>query len=174
MVMDQAPSLDDLVAPAPGTVLTRKDPNKRVPDEAWPAIRHLVESGVRYREVAERFGVKESTISTRASKERWLTPQRLALAKNGNAKVDDPANAVVDVWRQRGVETRDMVYEGSKRALQRFFALSPVPQSFAEAATAHKLLRDAIDPTGSGESSKNVSISILAGKGFSPQPVVDV
>lgn len=174
MGMDQAPSLDDLVAPAPGTILTRKDPNKRVPDEAWPAIRHLVESGVRYREVADRFGVKESTISTRASKERWLTPQRLALAKNGNVKVDDPAAAVAEVWRQRGAESRDMVFEGSKRALERFYALSPVPQSFAEAATALKMVKDAIDPSGCVDSKQNVSISILATKGFTPQPVVDV
>jgi hypothetical protein len=135
----------------------------------------LVESGVRYREVAERFGVKESTISTRASKERWLTPQRLALARNGNASVDDPANAVVDVWRQRGTECRDMVYQGSKRALERFYALAPVPQSFAEAATALKMVNDAINPNGSpSESTQNVSISILAGKDFSPSPVVDV
>jgi hypothetical protein len=159
----------------PREVLMRRDPLKKVSDQDWPVIRHLVESGVRYKEVAERWGIKESTISTRASKERWLTPQRLALAKNGNAKVDDPANAVVDVWRQRGAESRDMIFDGAKRSLQRFFAMSPVPQSFAEAATAKKMLDDSINPNGTpSDSTKNVSISILAGKNFAPQPVVDV
>jgi hypothetical protein len=37
------------------------------------------------------------------------------------------------------------------------------------------MVNDAINPTGTpSESTKNVSISILAGKNFSPQPVVDV
>jgi hypothetical protein len=156
-------------------VLMRRDPTKKIADSDWPAIRSMVESGVPYQELADRFGVKKHTIVKRASKERWLTPQRIALAKNGNTKTDDPANLVAALWHQRGVETRDMVFQGAAKSLQRFFALSPVPQSFAEAATAKKMLDDAINPNGTpSESTKNVSISILAGKGFAPQPVVDV
>jgi hypothetical protein len=155
-------------------VLMRRDPNKRVPDEAWPAIRSMVESGVPYQELADRFGVKKHTIVKRASKERWLTPQRIALAKNGNTKTDDPANLVAALWHQRGVETRDMVFQGAAKSLQRFFALSPIPQSFAEASTALKMVNDAVNPSGSTDKQQNVSISILASKGFSPSPVVDV
>jgi hypothetical protein len=154
--------------------LMRVDPNKKIADEEWPGIRHMIESGVPYKEVAERFNVKPHTLRRRASEEKWLTPQRLAMAKNGTLKADDPANVVAELWRQRGAETRDMVYTGAAKALQRFFALSPVPQSFSEAAIANKMLKEAIDPSGALENNSNVSIQILANQSFKPTPVVDV
>lgn len=166
--------MDDSPQPQREALMARC-PNKRIPDEAWPAIRTLIESGVPYKEVAAQYGVSDNHLRTRAAKEKWITPYRLARAKNGTMPTDDPANAVAELWRRRGVETRDTVYQGSKRALERFFAMSPVPQSFAEAATALKMVNDAINPNGTpSDSTKNVSISILATKGFQPSPVVDI
>ena len=155
--------------------LMRRDPLKKISDEDWPAIRAMVESGVSYQELADRFGVTKHHIVKRSSKERWLTPQRIAMAKNGNTKTDDPANLVAELWRQRGAESRDMVFQGATKSLQRFFAMSPVPQNFSEAAIALKMADQSINPNGTdSQSTKNVSISILATKGFTPQPVVDV
>ena len=165
--------MDDTPQPQREALMARH-PGKKVRDEDWPVIRHLAEAGVRYAEIAERFGIKPTTIEKQSQLEKWLTPQRLAKARNGTVAVNDPANAVVEVWRQRGAESRDMVFMGAKKSLERFFALSPVPQTFAEAATALKMVKDAIEPNGPIDTQRNVSISILAGKDFSPSPVVDI
>jgi hypothetical protein len=149
-------------------------PNKKIRDEDWVGIRHMAEQGMSYEELAGQFGVQPCTIGKRASKERWLTPTRIARAKNGNVAEDDPALAIADIWKRRGVETRDEVYQGARKALSRFFAMSPVPQSFAEAATAHKMLKEAIDPTGLQNAPSNFNIQVLASSDFSPSRVVDV
>lgn len=149
-------------------------PNKKVRDEDWIGIKHMAEQGVTYEELGKQFGVQPATIGKRASKERWLTPTRIARAKNGNVSEDDPALAVADLWKRRGVETRDEVYQGARKALSRFFAMSPVPQSFNEAATALKMVNEAINPNGELQHNANVSIHVLASKGFEPTPVIDV
>jgi hypothetical protein len=154
--------------------LMRPDPCLKVAPESWPAIRHLAETGVRYKEIAERFGISVSTIEKRSVVEKWLTPQRLAKARNGNVSANDPALAVVDVWKLREAEGREQVHNGMSKAIERFLAMSPVPQNFAEVATAIKLRDQAINPSGYSDPKGNVSISILAGKDFSPSPVVDV
>jgi hypothetical protein len=147
---------------------------KKIPDAQWPAIRSLAEQGVQYKDIASQFGVSHSCIAKRACKEKWITPQRLAMAKNENVSADDPALAVVDLWNSRQTAMRESVYQGAKKSLERFFAMSPVPQSFAEAATAHKLLKDSIDPSGGSNSGNNVQVNILAAQGFTPKPAIDV
>jgi len=149
-------------------------PNKIVRDEDWVGIKHMAEQGVSYEELGAQFGVKACTIGKRASKERWLTPTRIARAKNGNVSEDDPAAAVALLWKRRGVDSRDKVYQGATKALDRFFAMSPVPQSFNEAAIALKMVNESINPNGELTQNANVSIHVLASKEFSPTPVIDV
>jgi hypothetical protein len=172
--MDDSPQPQGEALQPQRQVLMRPDPCLKVPLESWPAIRHLAESGVRYKEIAERFDISVSTIEKRSVIEKWLTPQRLAKARNGNVSTNDPALAVVDVWKAREAESREQVHNGMSKAIERFLAMSPVPQSFAEAATAIKLRDQAINPSGFNDTKGNVSISILATKGFTPQPVLDV
>jgi hypothetical protein len=147
---------------------------KKIPDSQWPAIRSLAEQGVQYKDIAAQFGVSHSCIAKRACKEKWITPQRLAMAKNDNVSSDDPALAVVDLWNSRQTAMREQVYQGAKKSLERFFALAPVPLSFAEAATAHKLLKDSIDPSGTSSGTSHTTVNILANQSFAPKPVVDV
>lgn len=150
-------------------------PGKKVRDSDWPVIRSLAEQGVTYGELGERFGVKAQTIRKRASQEKWLTKQRLAMTKNNTIVAEEPALAVLDLWSSRQQETRESVYQGAKKSLERFFAMAPVPQSFQEAATAHKLLKEAIDPNGSSNvGGGGTTVNILATQGFAPKPVVDV
>lgn len=170
--MDTPLPQDEPSSPEPRPVLMRPDPLMKVSPSDWQAIRHLAESGVRYAEIAQRFNIKPATIEQRSSIERWLTPQRLRRAKNGNALTNDPSLAVVDVWSQRSAESREMIHQGMNRCIQRFFAMSPVPQSFSEAAIAVKLMNDA-NPTAQSTENKNVSVTILASKNFSPSPVID-
>lgn len=149
-------------------------PNKKVSDEDWVTIRHMSEQGMGYDELGKQYGVMAATIAKRASKERWLTPTRIARAKNGNVAVDDPAAAVAALWQRRGVETRDQVYQGAQKALERFFAMCPVPQSFAEASHAHKMLKESINPNGEIEQKVNYNIQVLTSQDFKPTPVIEV
>jgi hypothetical protein len=154
-------------------ILYRKCSQKKVRDEDWPVIRSLMEAGAKAPDVAKKYGISPVTINTRASKERWATPRRVAKA-NAHLSEDDPASAVASLWANRKEESRESLYQGSKKALERFFAMAPVPQSFNEAATAHKLLQNAIEPEGPPERSTNVSVQILSQQGFSPKPAIDV
>jgi hypothetical protein len=166
--------MDDFIQPQ-REVLMAPCPQRKVSDDQWTAIRSLAEQGVEYKEIGSQFGCSGDTIRKRAWQEKWNTPTRVLKAQKGTLSEDDPAMAVAALWNSRSSHLRETVHNGGLKALERFYALSPVPQSFAEAATALKMVNDAINPNGTpSESTKNVSISILAGKNFSPQPVVDV
>lgn len=166
--------MDDTPQPQREALMARC-PQKKISDDQWPAIRSLAEQGVDYKEIGAQFGVSQHTIRKRAWQDKWNTPMRIAKAQNGTLSEDDPAMAVAALWKSRSANVREIVHNGGLKALERFYALAPVPQSFAEAATALKMVNDAINPNGTpSESTKNVSISILATKGFQPSPVVDV
>jgi hypothetical protein len=156
-------------------VLMARCPHKKVSDEQWLIIRSLIEAGAKAAEVAKQFGIAKGTIHERSSDERWATPTRVAQAlSRGDQDVSDPAAAVASLWAKRKEDQRESLYQGTNKALQRFFAMAPVPQTFAEAATAEKLLAKAIDPDAANASQGNVSIQLLATQGFQPKRVIDV
>lgn len=159
---------------APPAVIMRPDPCMKVRPEDWIVIRSLAEKGVSYPELAERYGVKPQTIRKRSSEEKWLTKQRLVMAKNETITADPATSAILDLWSERQQQHREQVYQGAQKALSRFFAMSPVPQTFAEAATANKLLKDAIDPSGSNNGNSHVQVNILSSNSFSPKPAIDI
>lgn len=159
--------------PAPRAPLLAKHPGKIVRDEDWPIIRSLIEAGAKAPDVAKRYGISPVTINTKACKEKWATPRRVAKAKDQLA-VNDPASAVAALWASRNEQSRETIYQGSIKALERFFALSPVPTSFNEALAADKLLSKAINPSGESQPTQNVAVQILTQSNFEPQPVIDV
>lgn len=154
-------------------VLYRKCSQKIVRDEDWPVIRSLMEAGAKAPDVAKKYGISPVTINTRACKEKWATPARVAKAKNQIIE-GDPASAVAALWSDRKVAARESIYQGSQKALQRFFALAPTPQSFSEAAIASKLLNQAIDPDAASGNSQSTTVNILQANGFQPKKVIDV
>lgn len=177
--MDQhtPPAEGSNVISMPGT-LTRVDPNKKVSDADWEVIKALYCAGAKATELAPRWGIKPGTINTKASKEKWPSPLRVAqAAKNPIAESDDPAQALAALWTERGEQSRESTYNGAKKALDRFWALAPVPTSFQEAAIANKMLKEAIEPEGPKDSQANshqVNIAVLTNSGFTPKPAVDV
>jgi adenosylcobinamide amidohydrolase len=78
------------------------------------------------------------------------------------------------MWTERGEEGREAIYQGTKKALQRFFAMAPVPQTFAEAATAAKLMKEAINPNEGKEANQGgINIAVLTHQGFVPRQASD-
>lgn len=155
-------------------MLLSRMPHKKVRDSDWPVIRSLAEKGVTYKELATRYNVTTQYIRERSSKEKWLTKQRLAMTKNQTIVADDAAIAVLDLWDSRQRDARESTYQGAKKALERFFAMSPVPQNFSEAAVAEKLLSKSIDPSGAAFHGGGTTVNILASSSFSPKPVIDI
>ena len=154
----------------------RRDPNKKVSDEDREVLKALYCQGVPAPVLAERYGIKPRTINGWASKEKWPSPGRVSRAqKHPVAEAGDPAAALAQLWLERGTAGREAVYQGSKRAIDRFFAMQPVPQTFAEAATAVKLMKEAINPNeGKEVSQTGISIQVLTQQGFVPKPAATI
>ena len=151
------------------------NPKQKVSTEQWSAIRSIMEAGGVAKEVAKRYGIQPDTILKRGTKERWATPMRVRdAARRSEVVTGDPAAEVAALWKQREGEARELIFQGSNKALQRFFSMSPVPQSFQEAATAQKLLKEAISPPTEGQIAGTMNVQVLAMAGFCPKPVVDV
>ena len=163
-------------SPVPRPVLMRPDPNKKVSDEDREVLKALYCQGVPAPELAKRYGIKPRTINGWASKEKWASPGRVSRAlKHPVAEASDPAAALAQLWVERGSAGREAVYQGSKRAVDRFFAMQPVPQTFQEAATAVKLMKEAINPNeGKEQSQTGISIQVLTQQGFVPKPAATI
>lgn len=156
-------------------VLMAKCPHKKVSDDDWLIIRSLIEAGALARDVAKQFGIVKGTIHERSCAERWATPSRVANAlARGDLDTSDPAAHVAALWAKRKEDARETLFQGTRKSLDRFFAMAPVPQTFAEAATAEKLLSKSIDPDSSQSGQSNVSIQLLATQGFQPRRTIDV
>ena len=165
-----------LTSPAPRPVLMRRDPNKKVSDEDKEVLKALYCQGVPAPELAKRYGIKPRTINGWASKEKWPSPGRVSRAqKHPVAEASDPAAALAQLWVERGSAGREAIYQGSKRAVDRFFAMQPVPQTFQEAATAVKLMKEAINPNeGKEQNQGGINIAVLTHQGFVPRQASDV
>lgn len=148
----------------------RVDKNMKASPQQWAQMQALAEAGVPYPEIAADFPVGVDAIRKRSTERQWVTPARLAKAAKGQLSADDPATLVAALWKQRGEQSREEIYQGANKALQRFFALAPVPASFNEAATAAKLLKEAIQPVSLIDQTANLSVTILANSGFAPKP----
>lgn len=159
----------------PRRVLLAPHPTKKCTTEDWAKIRSLIEAGATAPDVAKTYGLAPATINTKSHKESWASPRRVAIAiKNNDQNTEDPAALVAQLWAKRKEDARESLYQGTNKALQRFFAMSPVPQTFAEAAAADKLLAKSIDPNSDSNNQSNVSIQLLATHGFQPKPCFDV
>jgi hypothetical protein len=172
--MDDKPSTNSTVEDS--QPLMRTDSNMKVSREQWAVIRSLAEAGKPYDTIAKDYPITSATIRGRSTNERWVTPKRLVKAAKGKLAADDPATAVAHLWKERGTKSREKTFTGASKALERFFALSPVPDNFQEAAVAAKLMNEAISPPSESDNSTQVNLAILTAQNFEPSlsPVVDV
>lgn len=157
----------------PKPVLTSKNPNKKVPDEAWPLIRDRYCAGEKSSVLAEEYGCSAALIRLRATQDKWPTPRRIKRAQQlpDEYETNDPALAIAEMWNRRKDEQREDIYQNTKKCLNRFFALSPIPSNFQEAKIAKDMLDKAIDPSGGEADKTSVKLSILTQGDFSPRPV---
>jgi hypothetical protein len=149
-------------------------PRKKLSSEDMEAIKTRFCAGESARAIAADFDISPETVRKYSSLHKWptVTRAKLAQAKPQEYPVTDPAAQLADIWTQRKAEARETIFHGSTNALRRFFAMSPVPQSFAEAKIAKDMLDKAIDPDAENPSVKaNINLAVLTQQDFSPRPV---
>jgi hypothetical protein len=140
----------------------------------WLEVKVRAESGESYHSIAAAYPIGIDSIKKRAVTERWVTPRRLQQGVRGELSQSDPATAAANVWLKRKEEARESTFQGASRALSRFFAMAPVPQSFAEAILAKKMLDQAINPELVNEAGKgDVNLAVLTAVGFAPRVAKD-
>ena len=94
----------------------------------WYSIRHLYESGVPTKEIAELFKLKWTTVRDRASKEQWMSPaktNRMANELRGiqmrqlktSGSVQDLSAAKAKVWESRAEEMKEKLYDIASKAI---------------------------------------------------------
>lgn len=144
----------------------------KVSREEWATIKALAEAGKPYNDIAADYPITSATIRGRSTNERWVTPKRLVKAAKGKLAADDPATAVANLWKGRGTQSREDVYKGASKSLERFFALAPVPDTYAEAKIALEMVEKSISPPSESDNSTQVNLAILTSGQFQPAPVV--
>ena len=136
----------------------------------WLEVKARAEAGEAYDSIASLYPIGTSAIVKKAVLERWVTPRRLQKGLRGELSADDPASASATVWKERKEEARESTFQAMNKAFQRFAAMAPVPQTFAEAALALKMRDQAIDPEAGKEGGNgNVNLAILTSVGFTPR-----
>jgi hypothetical protein len=135
----------------------------------WAEVKLRAEQGESYEAIANLYPITAKAIDKRCQDEKWSTPRRVNKALRGELPEDDPAQAAANVWRTRKAEARETVFQGARKSLERFFAMAPIPQSFSEAAIAHKLMSDSISPPEEQENKGSINLAILTQVGFQPR-----
>jgi hypothetical protein len=146
----------------------------RIADEIWEDIETRYVAGENsLKELAAEYNLSYETVRDRSKLKRWPSAKRIehALSRT-DLPPSDAAKQIADKWAERKEQMRERIYQGSKRALDTFFALSPIPQDWAEAERAAKLLDKAINPE-EGQQDSNINLAILT-NGFNPSPIVDL
>lgn len=139
-------------------------------------IRSLYCAGEKATILAKRFQISPKVIYHMAQRGKWATPQRIGkAAKSDIVATNDPAVEVAALWNRRSEASRNRVYDGASKALERFYAMSPVPQSFKEAQITQDMLDKAINPSAGGKPTDspglttNVNLAFLTNN-LSPVP----
>lgn len=135
----------------------------------WNEVKVRAEAGEPYEVLANSMSIGVSSIWNKAHSEGWVTPRRLQKGLRGELSKDDPATASANQWLLRKQEAREAQFMAMTKAVQRFAAMAPVPQTFGEAAIAYKLLNEAVTPPEEIESKGNVNLAILTAVGFQPR-----
>jgi len=152
----------------------RKGRPPKIADQVWLEIEERFISGdSSLKDLAIEFGLKYQTVLSRSKDKRWLSAQRVSRAlTRTDLPPTDTAKQIADKWAARKEEFREKLYKGTTRALDTFWLMSPIPQDFAEAEKAMKMLDKAINPE-EGKSDGSINLSILT-NGFNPTPIIDV
>ena len=116
-------------------------------DGARRTIQALYCAGEKATILANRFDLSVKSIYHMAQRGKWPTPRRITKAASSDSIItNDPAAEVAALWGRRSGEARERTFNGTSKALERFYAMSPIPLSFKEAQIAQDMLDKAVNP----------------------------
>jgi uncharacterized protein YjcR len=116
----------------------------RIPKETWDAVKVAYLAGMTPKEIAQKFGLEEQTVSTKVCKAGWnkiikeaiqsVTPTEDILAKTADILEMD--------WKAKGAGHRSVVFKIAHDALKS--ARLPTPRSWKDAQIADNMARKAV------------------------------
>ena len=115
-----------------------------IPKEVWDAVKVSYLSGMTCKQISQRFGIPEKTVSTKAFKAGWSK----VIKDSINSVVPDEkilektADILESEWRSKGAGHRAHVFKIAHEALKR--ATLPAPRSWKEAQIADNMARKAV------------------------------
>lgn len=128
-------------------------PKKRniIPKEVWAAIEAGCDEGVALSALAEKYGVKEETILSVASRKGWLVPRNLVrkalneaseeLKTTCQEKTVAASTREVD-WAEEAKNYRKLIFSKTKTAIETA-TLEP-PKTWRDAEIADRMARKAV------------------------------
>lgn len=90
----------------------------KTPQDPWAACREAVALGVGLKQAATTYGLSYSAAKTRASREKWPSPLKVAAAADAlKASAQPPATLAAQSWAERGEQHRAAVFKLASEAL---------------------------------------------------------
>jgi hypothetical protein len=116
----------------------------QIPKGTWEAVKVAYLAGITPKEIAQKFGLEEQTVSTKVCKAGWnkiikeavqsVDPAEEILAKTADILEMD--------WKSKGAGHRSVVFKMAHDALKK--AKLPTPRSWRDAQIADNMARKAV------------------------------
>lgn len=140
------------------------------PTDPWAACREAVALGVGLKQAATTYGLSYSAAKTRASREKWPTPLKVAAAADAlKAAAQPPATLAAQSWAERGEQHRAAVFKLASEALAK-----ARPRRLEEWADIERAARLADRAAGLDKPAALVSIQFPALHSSESQGVIDL
>ena len=140
------------------------------PTDPWAACREAVALGVGLKQAATTYGLSYSAAKTRASREKWPTPLKVAAAADAlKAAAQPPATLAAQSWAERGEAHRAAVFKLASEALAR-----AKPRRLEEWADIERAARIADRAAGLDKPAAAVNICFPEGLSSESRPIFDI
>jgi len=110
----------------------------------WDAIRQWCEAGNTYQGAAFQFGVKVTTIRSRAKREGWQTPTRTQREMSHLQQVVYELTGETEITKPEVSAHETLVAALCHRGLELFADAAPVPRTWKEADLLDRMARRAL------------------------------
>jgi len=115
----------------------------QIPKETWDAVKVSYLAGLTPKEIAQRFGIAENTVSTKVCKAGWnkIIKEAVKTVVPDNKILEKTAEILEMDWKAKGAGHRAHVFKIAHDALKK--ASLPAPRSWKDAQIADNMARKA-------------------------------
>ena len=116
----------------------------QIPKETWDAVKVSYLAGLTPKEIAQRFGIAENTVSTKVCKAGWnkIIKEAVKTVVPDNKILEKTAEILEMDWKAKGAGHRAHVFKIAHDALKK--SRLPAPRSWKDAQIADNMARKAV------------------------------